>query len=195
MLKPVLPAEESFTKGRKIERREVSRRARVRRFVHVGVVCVAAVLAAAIPVQAQKQMAQSSKMKAAKTVYFDNRTAVDAVGAEAVKQLVKWGRFTLVTDKKKADLIFLLTADPYKGGYIVLASGQTGTMNDKGNFEEDRVPNYNVQAPVRDVYLSVIDPKDGSLAWSDSHVWGGVLTGTNSAGARLVKKLEKQVGK
>jgi len=43
--------------------------------------------------------------------------------------------------------------------------------------------------------LSVIDAKDGSLAWSDSHVWGGVLTGTNSAGARLVKKLEKQVGK
>jgi hypothetical protein len=128
-------------------------------------------------------------------VYFDNRTALDAVGAEAVKQLVKWGRFTLVADKKKANLIFLLTADPYKGGYIVLASGRTATMDDQGNFEEDRVPNYNVQAPVRDVYLSVIDPKDGSLVWSDSHVWGGVLTGTNSAGARLVKKLEKQMGK
>jgi hypothetical protein len=153
---------------------------------------VAAVLAAAIPVQGQKQMAQSPKLKSAKTVYFDNRTAVDAVGAEAVKQLAKWHRFTLAKDKKTADLIFLLTADPYKGGYIVLASGQTGTMDD-GKLEEDRVPNYNVQAPVRDVYLSVIDPKDGSLLWSESHVWGGVLTGANSAGARLVKKLEKEM--
>jgi hypothetical protein len=133
-------------------------------------------------------MAQSPKMKAAKTAYFDNRTAADAVGAEAVKQLKKkWGRFRLVTSRSNADLIFLLTADAYKGGYIVLANGQTGTMND-GKFEEDGVPNYNAQAPVRDVYLSVIDPKDGSLVWSESHIWGGVLTGVNSAGARLVKK-------
>jgi hypothetical protein len=163
----------------------------VRRAAYLGV-CAAAVLAAAIPVQGQRKMAQSPEMKAAKTVYFDNRTAVDAVGTEAVKELKKWGRFQLLTSKSKADLIFLLTADPYKGGYIVLANGQTGTMND-GKFEEDRVPNYNVQAPVRDVYLSVIDPKDGSLVWSGTHVWGGVLTGVNSAGARLVKKLEKEM--
>jgi hypothetical protein len=62
-----------------------------------------------------------------------------------------------------------------------------------GRFEQDRVPNYSAQAPVRDVYLSAIDPNDGSLVWSDPHVWGGVLTGTNSAGARLVKKLEKEM--
>jgi hypothetical protein len=150
------------------------------------------VLKAAIPSQVQRQMAQSPKMKAAKTAYFDNRTAVDAVGAEAVKQLKKWERFQLVTSRSKADLIFLLTADAYKGGSIVLANGQTGTMND-GKFEEDRVPNYNAQAPVRDVYLSVIDPKDGSLVRSESPIWGGVLTGVNSAGARLVKKLEREM--
>jgi hypothetical protein len=110
-----------------------------------------------------------------------------------VKQLAKWGRFKLVKDKKQADLIFLLTADPYKGGYIVLASGQTGTIDADGRFEQDRVPNYNAQAPVRDVYLSVIDPHDGSLVWSASHVWGGLLTGTNSAGARLVNKLKNEM--
>lgn len=57
------------------------------------------------------------------------------------------------------------------------------------------MPNYNVQAPTRDAYLSVIDPKNGRLLWSESHVWGGVLTGVNSAGARLVKKLEKEMKK
>ncbi len=51
-------------------------------------------------------MAQSPKMTAAKTVYFDNETAVGRVGSEAVKQLAKWGRFKLVKEKKQADLIF-----------------------------------------------------------------------------------------
>jgi len=41
----------------------------------------------------------------------------------------------------------------------------------------------------------VIDPSTGQLLWSDSRIWGGVLTGQNSAGARLVKKLEKQMEK
>jgi len=156
---------------------------------------VVAVLVAAIPGYTQKELAKSPKMMSAKTVYFEDRTGADSVAAAAVAQLKKWGRFQVVKDKKEADLIFMFSADPYKGGYIVLASGGTGTMDENGNVKEDRVPNYNVQAPVRDAYLSVIDPKNGQLLWSDSHVWGGVLTGANSAGARLVKKLEKEMGK
>ena len=159
------------------------------------VFCVVAVLVAAIPGYTQKELARSPKMMSAKTVYFEDRTGADAVAAATVAQLKKWGRFQVVKDKREADLIFMLSADPYKGGYIVLASGGTGTMDENGNVKEDRVPNYNVQAPVRDAYLSVIEPKNGQLLWSDSHVWGGVLTGANSAGARLVKKLEKEMGK
>jgi hypothetical protein len=143
----------------------------------------------------QKQLAKSLKILSAKTVYFDDRTGVDAVGAAAVAQLKKWGRFQIVQDKKLADLVFLLSADPYNGGYIIFASGKTGTVDESGHVQEDRVPNYNRQAPVRDAYLTVIDPKTGQNLWSDSHVWGGLLTGANSAGERLVKKLEKQVGK
>jgi hypothetical protein len=94
-----------------------------------------------------------------------------------------------------ADLVLLLSADPYHGGYIIFASGQTGSVDSRGNVQEDRVPNYNKQAPVRDAYLTVIDPKTGRNLWSDSHVWGGLLTGANIVGERLVKKLEKQIGK
>jgi hypothetical protein len=167
----------------------------VRKVGRVVAVCAAAALLGAIPGDSQKEAAQSQKLKAAMTVYLDNQTGVDAVGTSTVAQLKKWGRFQLVDDKSKADLIFLLTADPYKGGYIVFASGETGTMGDHGKVEKDAVPNYNVQAPTREAYLSVIEPRSGQLLWSDSHLWGGVLTGTNSAGARLVKKLEKQMGK
>ena len=140
----------------------------------------------------QKDVAKSPKIAAAKTVYFDNRTADDAVGAETVKKLKKWGRFQLATSAKKADLVFLLTADPYKGGYVLLADGSTGTVED-GHVEKSDVPNWNMQAPVRDAYLSVIDPKTGQCLWSASRIWGGMLTGKNSVGARLVGELEKEM--
>jgi hypothetical protein len=45
------------------------------------------------------------------------------------------------------------------------------------------------------VYLTVIDPKTGENLWSDSHQWGGLLTGFNTTGERLVKKLENQTKK
>ena len=87
---------------------------------------------------AQEQLAKSPKILSAKTVYFDNQTGVDAVGNAAVAQLKKWGRFQVVQDKKAADLILLLSADSYNGGYIIFASGQTGTIDADGHIEEDR---------------------------------------------------------
>ena len=168
--------------------------ASMRNYAHL-VILVLINLIVPISADAQKQSAKSPKIVSARTVYFDNRTGNDAVGATAVAQLRKWGRFQVVQDKKAADLIFLLSADPYHGGYIIFASGQTGTMDPNGHVQEDSVPDYNRQAPVRDVYLTVIDSSNGQNFWSDSHVWGGLLTGVNSAGERLVQKLQKQIGK
>jgi hypothetical protein len=48
-------------------------------------------------------------------------------------------------------------------------------------------PNYNKQSPARCAYLTVIDPKTGDNLWSDTHQWGGLLTGYNSVEARLVR--------
>jgi hypothetical protein len=131
----------------------------------------------------------------ANTVYFDNRTGDDAVGTAALAQLKRWGRFQVVRNKQSADLILLLSADPYHGGYIIFASGQTGTVDANGDIQEDVVPNYNRLAPVRDAYLTVIDPTTGKTLWTDSHVWGGLLTGKNSVGMRLVQKVQKQIEK
>jgi hypothetical protein len=150
-------------------------------------------LAAPHSTQAQKQLDQSPKIQSAKTVYFDNRTGDDAVGNATLAQLKKWGRFQIVQDKKQADLIFLLSASAYRGGYIVLASGQAGTSDSNGHIRLDPVPNPGWHAPVRSAFLSVIDPKTGNNLWSDSHIWGGLLTGTNSAGERLIKELQKQM--
>jgi hypothetical protein len=148
-----------------------------------------------IPTFGQKQPTKSSRILSAKTVYFEDRTGVDAVGDAAAAQLKKWRRFKIVEDKSQADLVLLLSADPYNGGYIITAGGQTGSVDTNGQVEEDRVPNFNRLAPVRDAYLTVIDPKTGETLWSGSHAWGGLLTGANSAGERLVKKLQKQIEK
>jgi hypothetical protein len=48
---------------------------------------------------------------------------------------------------------------------------------------------------VKSVYLTVIDLSSAEILWGDRHAWGGVLTGENSAGERLVKELEKLMKK
>jgi len=115
-------------------------------------------------------------------------------GKNTLEQLKKWGKFQLVADPKQADLVILLSADPYKDGNIIFASGQTGRIGD-GRITDDSVPNYHKQSPTRYAYLTVIDRKTGDNLWSDKHLWGGLLTGFNSVGARLIKELEKQTKK
>ncbi|HZR31839.1 MAG TPA: hypothetical protein VFA76_08300 [Terriglobales bacterium] len=133
----------------------------------------------------------SPKILSAKWVYFDDRSGVALVGKKASDQLRKWGRLRITQDKDKADLILLLSADPYKGGYIITAGGQTGTIRKNGSLATDPIPKYHKAAPVRYAYLTVIDPETGDNLWSESHQWGGLLTGFNSVGEYLIKQLEK----
>lgn len=153
---------------------------------------VAIAVSCAPPLFAQKQLAQSPRILNAKTVCFLNQTGSDSVGDHALAQLKKWGKFQLVSDPKKADLVFLLSADPYKGGNVLLAGGQTGSIDEHGHISEDQVPNYNKASPTRYAYLTVIDPKTGENLWSDQHAWGGLLTGHDSVGASLIAKLAKE---
>ena len=104
------------------------------------------------------------------------------------------GKISNCNGPKEADLILLLSADPYKGGNITFASGQTGSIND-GHITKDPVPNYDKQSPTRYAYLTVIDPETGDNLWSGKRLWGGLLTGFNSVGERLIKKLENQTRK
>ncbi|MCL5288432.1 MAG: hypothetical protein M1453_10620 [Acidobacteria bacterium] len=142
--------------------------------------------------QSQKQSAWSQKILSAKSVYFDDRIGVAAVRDRALAQLKKWGQFEIVSDRQQADLILILSADPYKGGQIAISGGQTGKVNKDGSIDADPVPNYNKLAPVRYAYLTAIEPKTGEELWGGRLRWGGLLTGFNSVGARLVKKLEKE---
>lgn len=87
----------------------------------------------------------------------------------------------------------MLSSSPPKGGHIIYSGGQTGTIEKSGTIDEDPIPNYHKSPPVRAAYLTVFDAKTSELLWTDSHRWGGLLTGSNSAGARLISQLKKEM--
>jgi TonB family protein len=97
-----------------------------------------------------------------------------------------------VPDRKKADLIIVLSTDLQRGGNLILSGGQTGTIDSEGRIEEDRIPDYNKLVPIRHAFLTVSDAETGNNLWSDSQRWGGLLTGFDSVGEHLVKEFEKQ---
>ena len=117
---------------------------------HSLYVFLQASLIAVSSVAAQDQLPQFHKILSARTVYFDNQTGSDAVGRNAFAQLSKWGKFHLVTNQQKADLIFLLSADAYRGGNVLVSGGQTGSIDSHGHIEEDPIPNYNKHSPARE---------------------------------------------
>jgi len=147
------------------------------------------------PAKTPPQRKISPTILAAKSVFFDDQTGVPAVGKDAIAQLKKWGRFQLATDKTQADLILVLSASPPRGDHIIYSGGQTGTIDNSGHIHEDPVPNYLDSGLARAAYLTVFDAKTGKSLWTDFHQWGGLLTGHNSAGARLISKLKKEMEK
>jgi hypothetical protein len=91
------------------------------------------------------------KVLSAKAVYIENRTGFEEAADHCYDALKKWGRYTIVGDKSKADLVFLLTGDQEardarvpKGSTVITTDKRTGTS------------------------LSVVDPATGDVLWSDT---------------------------
>jgi TonB family protein len=164
----------------------------MRSSAHLLAFCFVYSLFAASSVLAQKEIASPQAVVSAKTVYFEDKSGVAAVGEKASAELNKWGRFQIVQDPKKADLIILLSTDPHQGGNLIVSGGQTATIDSQGHIQEDRVPTFNKVEPVRYAFLTVTDARTGVNLWSSSQRWGGLLTGFDSVGECLVKEFEKQ---
>ena len=130
---------------------------------------------------------------AAKTVFVDNQTGMAKLGDRAYEGLKKWGRFQIVSDRKQADLIFLLTAQERDGGYVTSGGGQTGTVDSSGNINTTSNPTYTTHVTVGYTYLTVFDAKTGDNLWSESKRWGNLYTGFRSATKGLVDELKKRM--
>lgn len=154
----------------------------IRLFLPLAVV----VLTILATVEAKNQLRLSERISSARSVYLDDEGGATAVGEKARAQLEKWGRFQIVSDRAKADLILRLTADPYTDANI--------TIDKNGDIREEKLKFGQVR-PVRYAYLTLLDPATGATLWTGEHQWGGLVTGFNSVGERLVKKLEKEASR
>jgi hypothetical protein len=142
----------------------------------------------------QRAAAALQQIHLAKTVYFDDQTRVTSkVGEKAAEELKKWGRFKIVEDRTQADLILLFSLHKYEGGYEVYRGGQTGAANIHGKSQEDLAPSYVRSERAQAGFLTAINPKTGEALWSYSQRWGGLLTGFDSVGVRLIRRFEKEM--
>jgi hypothetical protein len=101
--------------------------------------------------------ALSAKVMQARSVYIDCDNCVrtmDKAPQAALEELGSWRRLDVVSDRNKADLIFLFSANPYLDDYLT----------------RDR-PDIRPVA-IDFVYMNVIDPATGESLWSDSRRWG-----------------------
>ena len=132
------------------------------------------------PPRAPRHPALTAKIMAAKSVYFDNETGDSAVGRDALRELAQWGRFQVV-GQSDAQLVMVLSTEEFTDDEFPLNFGDL----DPNTLHLPRKP--------LNAFLTVIDKATGDRVWIDSRPWGGVLTGGNSAGRRLIARLRKHV--
>jgi hypothetical protein len=118
------------------------------------------------------------KVNQAKSVYIDCDGCVRGMAKArlaAFEELTVWKRFTVVPDPHKADLIFLLSANPYLGDYL------TRDGPDK------RLVRVGI------TYMNVVDPKTGENLWGDSEKRGSwfVADATKDLIAEFREQLEQ----
>lgn len=98
-----------------------------------------------------------SKITQARNVYIDCDACPRAMAvawSTAFQVLTEWGRFDITPDPKKADLVFLFSANQYTGDYLTRDG-------------PDPRPVY-----IKITFMDVIDPTTGQSLWSDDRWWG-----------------------
>lgn len=158
-------------------------------FLGIGFV----ILATTCPAKDKNHLPLPPQVISAKTIYIDNQSGIAKLGDRAYEQLNKWGRFQVVQDRKQADLILLLSARQYNGGYVTTGGGTTGTVDENGNINTTNNPSYTTPVTANYTYVNLIDPKNGDSLWSDSKRWGNLYTGFHSATKGLIDELMKRV--
>jgi hypothetical protein len=136
-----------------------------------------------VPAKAQKRRSLPPRLLTAERVYFEDQTGFAAVGGDAIRELERWGRFQVVRSRDQAELLFVLSSK-------VESDGIANPTEDR-RFGPDL--SFHFRYRPANAYLTVDDAVTGERLWSGSHAWGGLLTGFNSAGRRLVHRLRKQV--
>jgi hypothetical protein len=101
-----------------------------------------------------------AKIMQASSVYIDCDACPRGMAAAwraAFDEIENWGRFDITPDPKKADLIFIFSANPYLGDYVTRDGPDTRGVK------------------VNITYMDVVDPLTGRGLWGDSREWGSLF--------------------
>jgi hypothetical protein len=125
----------------------------------IALLCACAIWLPSVGAQRQEDRRSPSlgKIKQAETAAIDCSAcprALAEAGTTAKEVLLSWKRFRLVDDPRKADLIFMFSANPYWGDYLTKQGPDTRPVQINGTI------------------MTVIDPHTGEELWSDSRRWG-----------------------
>jgi hypothetical protein len=127
----------------------------------------------------------------AKTVYLDNQSGIADLGDKAYDEMKKWGRYQIVDSADKADIVLLLSAKEYVGGYTSSTyHNTTGNVDNYGNVNAHTYGSGSSRAMVTGTtFITLVDTKTGASLWADAKPWGKWKSATRG----LVKALRDRV--
>lgn len=132
-----------------------------------------------------KHMPLSPSVMHAKRVYIDNQTPDCPECADhTYNELLKWGRFQVVTDPKDADLVFVLKSTSTERPVTVVAN-TTSSGADSSHTTGTIVSHEDYT-----VYLSVLDARTNQQLYNNSEYWRFAWS---KPAATLVKDLRKRM--
>jgi hypothetical protein len=138
-----------------------------------------------------EKMPLPQQVMTAKTVYIDNRSGHAELGDKAYDEMKKWARYQIVDSADKADIVLLLSAQEYIGGYTSSTyHNTTGTVDDNGNVNAQSYGSGSSRAVVTGTtFITLIDTKSGTSLWADSKPWGRWKSATRG----IIKELRDRV--
>jgi hypothetical protein len=119
-------------------------------------ICLAAIPAGAIPKNLPDAVVR------AHSVYLENETGFVELEYTAILELNKWGRFEIAESREKADLVMRLDSATH---VRVVPEGQFPGAGANA-FTDSDIPKGHTR-------IALLDPKNNTMLWSDTHKTDG----------------------
>ena len=116
----------------------------------------------------------------AKTAYIDNRSGEADILDKGYTALKEWGRYDVIQDKAKADIVFVFTVSTETRG-----SYTAGNVTDNGDVQATTT-----STRVGYTTMTVLDPSNGQILFSDTRRWHLFGSATKDAVKELRKRIE-----
>ena len=123
----------------------------------------------------------------ARTIFYINDTGSSRFGDNLYQELEKWNRWEVVTDKKNADLILVLSQRDHIEATITTANATTSGHDTYAT---------GTSAPIKSSswHIFLIDPASGETVWVSSHTLGARLWQSWRSVARaLLSDIQKRM--